>query len=84
MLETCGPQGAVGHVAASDPAPARRRGPETQNTCSVRAHLSQEAKSRVIGYVAAPEPTSTGRRCSEPTRGSAGAHLSQEVRSGAI
>jgi hypothetical protein len=28
---------------------------------SVRAHLSQEARSRVIGHVAAPKPTSVGR-----------------------
>jgi hypothetical protein len=32
MLETHGPQGAVGHVAAPKPTPVGRRGPEPQDT----------------------------------------------------
>jgi hypothetical protein len=32
MLETCGPQGALGHVAVPEPAPAGRRGLETHDT----------------------------------------------------
>jgi hypothetical protein len=33
---------------------------------SAEAHLSLEVRSRAKGHMAAPEPTSIGRRCLEP------------------
>jgi hypothetical protein len=37
MLETCGPQGALGHVAVPEPAPAGRRGLETHDKWQCRS-----------------------------------------------
>jgi hypothetical protein len=85
MLKARDPQGAVGHVAASESTSVERRGPEpydmwqhqspSQMGGEVRsyrtrgnagAHLSREMRSEDIKYVAALEPTSTGRRCLVP------------------
>jgi hypothetical protein len=39
----------------------------SRGTCaSAGAHLSREVRSRIIGHVAATEPTSAGRRGPEP------------------
>jgi hypothetical protein len=46
MLKTHGPQGAVGHVAAPEPAPAGWRGSETQDTwqCQSSPQLGGEVR----------------------------------------
>jgi hypothetical protein len=56
----------MGHVAASEPTSAGRRGPELRNTWQRWSSTQQGGEAR--GHV---------------TRGSTGAHLSKEVRSGA-
>jgi hypothetical protein len=67
MLEACGPQGAVGHVAALEPTSARRRGLEPWGVWQYRS-----------------PPQLGGEVQSHRTRGSDGAHLTQEARSGVV
>jgi hypothetical protein len=51
-----------GHVAASEPTSAGRRGPELRNMWQHWSSPLGEAEPGAMGHVAAPEPTSTGRR----------------------
>jgi hypothetical protein len=90
-------------VAAPVPTTTGRRGPELRNTWQRWSSPLGEAEPGAMGHVVAPEPTSTGRRGPKlryawerrsstqqgdearghGARGSTGAHLSKEVRSGA-
>jgi hypothetical protein len=61
-----------------------RQSPEPWDTWQHRSSPLRKAEPRVVGHVAALElPSSEGRGRSQGTRGSVGAHLSKEVRSGA-
>jgi hypothetical protein len=91
-------------VAAPKPTSAGRRGPDLRNTWQRRSSPLWEAELEAMGHVAAPEPTSAGRRGPKlrnawqrrsltqqgdearghGPRGSTGAHLNKEVRSGAV
>jgi hypothetical protein len=86
-------------VAASEPTSAGRRGPELRNMLQCRSSPLEEAEPGAMRHVAASEPTLVERRAPKlrnmwqrrsstqqggEARGSAGAHLSKEVRSGAV
>jgi hypothetical protein len=62
MLETRNLQGATRHLIGPEPTSAGRN----RTRGSARAHLNWDARFRVIGHMTAQEPTSVGRKGSEP------------------
>jgi hypothetical protein len=61
MLEARGPQGAMGHVQRQSPPQVRGEVRSHKTRGSTGAHLGWEVRSRAVGHVAVPEPTSAGR-----------------------
>jgi hypothetical protein len=98
MLDTRGPQGAVGHMATPEPAPVGKRGLEPQDAWQrwsppqpgdeVQSHKTRGSAgahfNRKARSGAIGHVAAPEELQSHMTRGSAGAHLSREVRSGAI
>jgi hypothetical protein len=71
-------------VVVTEPTSVGRRGPELRDTWQCQSSPLGEAESGAMGHVAVLELSSRGGRTrSHGTCGSAGAHVSREVRSGA-